>query len=402
MFHASPCDDCGPHAAFHRAEYLGAVIARADRGLTQPCDAIWRGFEKLVGASKVEKFSLALLRILARTGLGVWSREPHPHECSRTRALREEAERRQIDLQEFRVLGKDSNHFLANWQGQTLLFDAVPRPKNCRAAAWMDEKNLMREAFAAQGIPIAKGGVCVRWKTAAALFDRLERPVIIKPHTGSRSRHTTVNIHTHDELRAAFLNAKRLSPWIIIEEQLVGALYRGTVIGGKTIAVLRRDAPRVIGNGIDTVRTLHEKENALPLRHNGVFEPIPADADTERELARQGLTWDSIPADGQTVIMYSKFGRGQGSLNEDVTAQTHPDNLNLLEDAARVINDPLIGMDFIMSDISRSWKEQQRLGIIECNSAPFLDLHHYPYLGKSYNAAGALWELVFPGSGTAT
>ncbi len=332
-------------------------------------------------------------------GIGNFSREPHSHECSRTRCLREEAERRGIDFQEFRVFEKDSNHFVARWNGETILFDAVPRPKDTPIQDWMDDKDLMREAFAASGIPIAKGGVCVRWKTALKIFARLEPPVIIKPHTGSRSRHTTVHISTPEELFVAFKKAKRLSPWVIVEEELVGALYRGTVIGGKTIGVLRRDAPRVIGNGVDTIRTLLERENALPIRHQGVFEPIPIEPDTETELARQGLTWGDVPRNGQIVLMHPKFGRGQGSLNEDVTELTHPDIIEMLEVASRVIDDPLIGMDFIIGDISRSWKEQTRCGIIECNSAPFLDLHQYPYIGKSFNAAGALWDLVFPGSG---
>lgn len=364
-----------------------------------PCDAVWRGIATIIGPSRFERIYPALLQGMEKIGIGEFSTLPHPHECSRARALREEAERRGIDFREFRVNGNHSNHFLARWKGEQILFEAVPRPKNSPVKDWMDEKDVMRKAFGKAGIPIANGDVCVRWKTASALFDRLEKPLIVKPHAGSRSRHTTIHIQTREELQEAFKKAKRLSPWIIIEEELVGSLYRGTVIGGKTIAILRRDAPRIIGNGKDTIRALVEQENTLPIRHAGVFETIPLDADSENELARQGLTLDSIPSAGHTIVMNPKFGRGQGSLNEDVTDQAHPDNIRLLEDAAHVINDALIGMDFIMSDISRSWKEQKRAGIIECNSAPFLDIHHYPYVGTPRNTAGALWELVFPGSG---
>ena len=399
MFKPKPCIDCGPHAVFHPAEHIGVYMGCVNRVCTKPCEAIWCMISNVIGPTRFEKIYPLFLRGMERIGFGTFSREPHPHECSRTRALREEAERRKIDFQEFRFLGKDSNHFFATWNGETIAFEAVPRPKQTRIMDWMDEKDLMREAFEKAGIPIAHGGVRFRWKAVVELFQRLEKPFIIKPHVGSRSRHTTIHIQTIEELREAFYKAKQLSPWVILEEELVGSLYRGTVIGGKTVGIARRDAPRVIANGKDTIRQLVEQENTLPIRHAGVFEPMPMDHDAEKEILRQGFTWESIPVEGKEVIMNPKFGRGQGSLNEDVTDQTHPDNVLLLEDAAGVINDPLIGIDFIMSDITRSWKEQKRAGIIECNSAPFLDIHHFPYKGQSRNTAGALWEIVFPGSG---
>ena len=399
MLKPKPCVDCGPHAVFHRAEYIGTLFWLMNRVCTGPCDTLWKGLGRLVGPSRFESVYPTILRGMERVGIGAFCRDPHPHECSRARAIREEAERRKIDFREFRVRGRDSNHFFATWEGETITFEAVPRPKGSPIMDWMDEKDMMRNAFSKAHIPIARGGVCYRWKTALEIFHRLEKPFIIKPHAGSRSRHTTIHIETEEELHTAFDKAKRLSPWIILEEELNGHLYRGTVIGGKAIAVLRRDAPRVIGNGTDTIRNLIIQENTLPFRHAGIFETIPIDDDAEREIQRQGFTWDSIPNAGQVVTTNPKFGRGQGSLNEEVTEQTHPDNLQLLEDAARVINDPLIGMDLIMNDISCSWKEQRRCGIIECNSAPFLDIHQFPYKGQPRNTAGALWDIVFPGSG---
>ena len=39
----------------------------------------------------------------------------------------------------------------------------------------------------------------------------------------------------------AFKKARQLSPWVMIEEELTGYVHRGTVIGGKLIAVLRRE-----------------------------------------------------------------------------------------------------------------------------------------------------------------
>ena len=70
----------------------------------------------------------------------------------------------------------------------------------------------------------------------------------------------------------------------------------------------------------------------------------------------------------------------------------------MLEKLGAYLKDPLVGVDFIMEDITKSWKEEQHCGIIECNSLPFIDLHHYPLFGKADNVAGALWDLVIPES----
>jgi hypothetical protein len=49
-------------------------------------------------------------------------------------------------------------------------------------------------------------------------------------------------------------------------------------------------------------------------------------------------------------------------------------------------------------DIKKSWVETPRCGVIECNSLPFIDLHHFPLQGKPRNIAAAVWNVIFPAS----
>ena len=72
----------------------------------------------------------------------------------------------------------------------------------------------------------------------------------------------------------------------------------------------------------------------------------------------------------------------------DVTEITHPDITDLLKYIAKILDYPYVGVDFIIADIKKSWQDQDKGGIIECNSLPFIDLHHYPSRGKPRNAAG--------------
>jgi cyanophycin synthetase len=259
----------------------------------------------------------------------------------------------------------------------------------------MDDKAEMARRFAEKNIPTARGGKVKTWLAALALFSSLKKPIIVKPVSGSRGRHTTLHINKEEELRRGLDIARQLSPWVVVQEELTGPVYRVTVIGGKLQAVLRRDPAGVIGDGIHSIRALAETENKNPLRQGPLFHHLPLDLGAEEELSRQNFTWESIPAMGLFVALGTKTSRGMGGALVDVTDVVHPDNNALFEKIGSVLVDPLVGIDFIIMDIKKSWKVQDQCGVIECNSLPFIDLHHFPLQGQPRNVAGAVWELVF-------
>ncbi|MEO5635173.1 MAG: hypothetical protein ABIS26_02165, partial [Candidatus Paceibacterota bacterium] len=170
------------------------------------------------------------------------------------------------------------------------------------------------------------------------------------------------------------------------------------LVGGKLAGVVKRDQPEVTGDGVHNLRELMEEENKRPERNGPIFHKIIVDAETEIELKRENITMTDIPKIGQVVTFSQKTSRGCGGTTTEVTEITHPDNVAMLERAAIYLDDPLIGIDFIIEDITKSWKEEQHCGIIECNSLPFIDLHHYVMFGTPKNVAGKLWDIVIPES----
>ena len=126
---------------------------------------------------------------------------------------------------------------------------------------WMDNKGIMKIKFLKEGLPVADGGVAFTKSKALKIFNRLKKPVITKPNLGSRSRHTLIHIDTPEKLIYGFQKSKKLSPLVVIEEELRGYLFRGTLIGGKLVGVVKRDQPEVVGDGIHTLQELMEKEN---------------------------------------------------------------------------------------------------------------------------------------------
>jgi cyanophycin synthetase len=195
-----------------------------------------------------------------------------------------------------------------------------------------------------------------------------------------------------------FKKARKLSPLVVIEEELHGGLFRGTLIGGKLVGVVRRDQPSVTGDGLRTVQELFEEENKRSQRAGPIFHKILIDKEANIELERQNVKMSDIIEKGKVVTFSQKTSRGCGGTTTEITDITHPKNIEMLEHVAKFLDDPLIGVDFIIEDITKSWKDQPRSGIIECNSLPFIDLHHYVMFGKPNNVAGKLWDLVLPES----
>ena len=187
---------------------------------------------------------------------------------------------------------------------------------------------------------------------------------------------------------------------MIVEEELLGPVFRITFVNQKLAGVLRRDPPQVIGDGHSTIQELVEKENKNPLRQGPVFAKISlANSYAKRELDLRGLKESSVPAVGEVVLFHFKVNWGVGGTSRDATSLVHPENLKLFEDIARYLKDDIFGLDFMIQDISESWRKQKRCGVIECNSLPLIGNHHFPYTGEVRNVAGNIWDMIFPESG---
>lgn len=394
-----PCKECEPaqvnHFVMRTSAYMGLFIKPA----LKPLDYLTRIILPPRSFSWFDIVGPRVLRTLVFLHIGRFTKAPSRDDSDRTRCFWEEAKRRGIDMVMYRC-GPIKDLFIAKYGTRTICFDGLPRPMGPEAPSlyWMDNKPLMRKHFGKAGIPIAGGAAAYSEKHAKVIFQSLTKPVIVKPYSGSRSRHTTIHLENEEDFFKAFRSAKVLSPLALIEEELQGFVHRGALIGGKLIAVMRREPPHVIGDGSRTIRELVERENKREERHGATFHTIANGPEADAELTRQKLSWKSVPKKGELVTLNQKVSRGIGASTTDLTDEMHEENKKLLEKIGAVLGDPLVGVDFIMNDVRIPWQEQKRSGVIECNSLPFIDLHHYPLNGKPRNVAGALWDLIFPGS----
>ncbi len=334
-------------------------------------------------------FAIGIYRILRPIGIIKINRDIAQIPYPRAKVLWEEAQRRKIEIEEIKPFNRSIDLYMAKINGGNHYFMNLPRKERVASSnlTWIDDKYLLKRKLREYNLPTANGGSFTTLRSALNTFRLLDKPVIVKPRSGSRGRHTTTFIYTEEDLVKAFRIAKQLCHWVIVEEHLFGDVQRGTVIGGKLIGVLGGSPPRVTGDGQSTIadliktRDLNKPDGVKDTKVNPYF------------MMRQGLSMETVLPVGKTVDLSEKIGVNYGGTSYDCTEECHPDTKQMFEEAGRILDISILGFDFIIPDITKSWKDQ-KCGIIECNGAPFIQLHHDPLIGKSINAASFVWDLV--------
>ena len=391
---APECKECGGDSVFHSMTYYTILIDDTMRSFMDP-GFVGRFIKKAVDPIE-RRVTPRVLEFMMNRG---WAKKvERPDDSTQLLALMlwQEADTRGIDVVEFRLFDLPRNIFLAKLpNGKKIVYEGIPLPPRASAREpWLDNKAILKEKFMKLGIPVAMGGSAKTVKEAMKIAQKLTPPVIVKPYSGSGSRHTILHISTEVELIRGFKIAHQVCPAVVIEEELVGPVYRATVVDGRLAATLRRDQPVVIGDAVHTVSELVMEANTHPKRSGPYFHPITIDNDTHEELAWQDMTIDSIPSKGERVTLHQKINWGVGGTTTDVSDVVHEDNKILFEYVAEALKAPIVGIDFIIPDITKSWKEQERCGVIECNSMPFFDNHHLPFKGEPRNVAKLIWDMV--------
>ena len=233
---------------------------------------------------------------------------------------------------------------------------------------------------------------------AAAAARAIGFPVVVKPADSAGGNAVSVGLTTPDAVRAACASALRHSRRAVVESQLAGRDHRLLVVGGRLVAVTRRIAAHVTGDGSHTIAELVALANARPdrLPPAGLLEPLPLDDEARRLMAVDGWYPDSVPPAGRHIRLRTAANRSQGGSTEDVTAITHPDNAELACQAAALLGLDVAGIDLIAPDISRPVQGSGG-GICEVNRSPSL-LAHLSAPGAP-DVAGAYLDHVLAGAG---
>jgi len=317
----------------------------------------------------------------------------------------DEAKKRGVKFKAFHGPFGYTNHFQAKVGERIFRFESLPIADfaNKYASNLADDKEQTKQHLKKGKFPIADGKAFWFWQKNKAIkfgINQLGFPLVIKPRNGSVSRHVTTNIQDVKNLKYAIDNAVVYSPAFVVEKFIPNtSVYRATVIDFNFVACVKQVPANVIGDGISTIRDLIDKKNndfhrGEPQQKEFTLYKIVENETTKKLLLEKGYALSMIPKKYEIVYLQKDpFLKLGGDLVEE-TPKVHPDNSQLFRDIAKFFDIHVVGIDFLAQDISYSWKNQ-RCAILELNSAPCIELHHFPSFGKPQNVAGALVDLFF-------
>ena len=258
-------------------------------------------------------------------------------------------------------------------------YNSLATRKSCRS------KKQARDVFAANGIPHARGDIFYTPFKAFTFAKRYGFPLCIKPNVSGFSRGSHFPINNYAELIKAVFQVKIWWPSSVVEQYLEGRNYRVVVVEDSIMSVIRRYPPFVTGDGNSTLAELIDRENGLRLKMSlyPVIHPIKKNRAVSRFISKKKLTFSSVPAAGEMVVLFNRISLAPGGVIETIDKQTvHPDNSALFLKLIPLFNANILGIDAIFEKgIEISHREQEVI-FLEVNSRPYLKMHDYPRFGK--------------------
>jgi cyanophycin synthetase len=224
-------------------------------------------------------------------------------------------------------------------------------------------------------------------------------PCVTKPIDFGGGKGVSAGLRDIHAVRQGFVAARAYSAGpILVETHAPGEDHRLLVVDGRLVATIRREPPSVTGDGQQTIGDLVAAKNrgrdARSLVRSGFMRPILLDASAQVHLAGLGLSPATVLAAGQTVRVRSNANLSTGGDCIDVTERVHPDIRVQVESLAQTLNLPMLGADYLSTDIASS---PMRVGgqFIEINTTPGLDA--LVAAGWSLERSGALALGDLPG-----
>ena len=226
--------------------------------------------------------------------------------------------------------------------------------------------------------------------------DRIGYPVVCKPVAGLRGIGVIADIRSREDLVNAlelYRHSELGSDDFVIERHVPGEDYRIVVIDGQVVAAVLRMPASVTGDGAHTIADLVEYKNRA--RHDNPHlssRPIRFSEAMTYQLARHGMRLDSVPADGQQVLLANSANLSQGGDSIEVVDELHP---SIEETAIRAVEAVpglgFCGLDMLVED-HRAPVDEQQATVIELNAHAAIGSAQYPMWGTPTPVASTFFK----------
>ncbi len=254
------------------------------------------------------------------------------------------------------------------------------------AVSICDDKAVTRRIVADAGIAVPEQ----IGSDDSAAIDRLvsdHGSVVVKPARGEQGRGVSVGLTDGSDIERAIAEAAELCDRVLVESCFDGQDLRLVVIDYKLVAAAIRKPPTVFGDGQKSLASLIERQSRRRAAATDGESRIPVDEETLRCLAAGGRNLETVPADGEEVLVRKTANLHTGGSIHDVTGIVHPKLVEAAKLAARAIDIPVVGIDFMVKSPS-----QPDYVFIEANERPGLANH------EPQPTAERFIDLLFPQS----
>jgi cyanophycin synthetase len=236
--------------------------------------------------------------------------------------------------------------------------------------------------LASASLPTGRPRLVTSADEAVLAADSIGYPVVLKPNGSDGGDGVSAGLATVEDVRAAYAHAAAGGRQVLIEKHFSGQDYRLTVHGGDVIKVEQRLACSIVGDGLATVGELVAAKQASAhlrrIERGSGKAPLSLDREALGLLASEGLTAQSVPAEGRRIPLRRQCNISTGGEQVAVRlADIHPDNAALAVRAAKLLFLDLAGVDLIVPDIRRSWREHGGI-ICEVNGIPQVGVRTSP------------------------
>lgn len=254
------------------------------------------------------------------------------------------------------------------------------------------------------GIPVPNHRAVHSVNEARNIAKQLGFPVVVKPMDMDGGLGVSAGLLTDEQVTKAYAYACKYSKNILVEKHVEGRDYRLTVFHDELIWAIEREVAGVYGDGVSSIKMLVAKANEDIMRGDAPASPlkrIKLDEEALSLIAFSGLSEESVPLKGQFVKLKRAANVASGGTPIAVFDRVHPDNADLAIRAAKALRLDMAGIDLLISDISRSWREVGA-AVCEVNAQPNLgqitSLHLYePILRKLVGRHGRIRSVLFIG-----
>lgn len=294
----------------------------------------------------------------------------------------DEARRRGIASQ---IIDEKAGYFSLTLGGRSVVCrESLTELTNAVAMSRCQDKEITLRLLRAKGLRVPEQQVAATPNENYGFLKAYKR-VVVKPADAEQGAGISVDVRTEKELDEAIEMAKHHDSKVLLEEFCEGEDLRIVVIGYKVVAAAIRRPAQIIGNGHQTVRELIEKQSRRRAAATGGESRIPLDAETERCVRAAGYEMDSVLPGDKVLLVRKTANLHTGGTIHDITEHLHPRLIEAAKKAARALDIPVVGLDFLVSSPMK-----EAYVIIEANERPGLANH------EPQPTAQRFLDLLFP------